>query len=324
MIASITRKLEDGADYSPDWRHQVVIEHLKAHAASGGNQPWECLLEHERDVVVRQVVRYHLDAGCLIPGAVRYAIRCQQENRITGLASTIRAMVVAGFTFDEIAAELKTARRHILVFCWLHFDVERYLDHDVWLESLVRRDFCDGHSAARTRERRLMRIAFNEGLAGIAKVLNPRRQKTSQDVQALADQVRHAVAARALEFVQDLEDNGVPAGPEDFNRHLMVSSAAGREQRPNDEGGLEARVRAWFMELGDSGIFPPGLIKMGLGLRDGDDFALGGERRRRNVTIEADPLEGMDGERAATTGTEDNSKVWPKYGAVEPHDVKVA
>lgn len=222
MIASVTRNLEDGADYSPDWRHRVVLEHLKAYAASEKNQPWEKLLENERDVVVRQVVRYHLDGGCLIAEAVRYALRCQQSNSSTGLASSIRAMVLAGSTSDEIAAELKTSRRNILVFCWLHFDVERYLDQEVWLQSLLQRDFCGGDSAARTRERRLMRIALCEGWTGIANALLPRRQKTSGDVKALADQVRYVVAERALEFVQDLNDNGVPAGPEDYNRHLMV------------------------------------------------------------------------------------------------------
>lgn len=307
MTELITRNLEDGPDYAPDWRHKVVLEYLKVHADSGGTQSWEKLLENERDVVVRQVIRYHLNAGCLICNSVRYAIRCQQQNGITGLASSIRAMVVAGFTFDEISAELKTSRRNILVFCWLYFDAERYLDYDVWLQSLLLRDFCPGDSAARSRDRRLLRIAFNEGREGLARALSPRRRCNPEDAQALGNQVRHAVAARALEYVQNLDEDGVPTGPEDFNRHLMVSSSFSRDHQPGEEGNLQAKVQAWFLEAGERGVFPLELIKMGMGLKD-DDYAFGGGRRR-SLQVASSFSDRMNGEGSTGAGTDHEAEV---------------
>jgi hypothetical protein len=256
MINSITRKLEDGADYSPDWRHQVVLEHLKSHATGGGMQSIEKLLDNERDVVVRQVVRYHLKAGCLITQAVRYARICQQKNASTGLASTLRAMMMAGFEFDVIAAQLKTDRLNIRVFAWLYFDIERYLDHVLWLESLLRRDFCPSDRAAGTRERRLLRIAYDDGPDALLGALRPGRTKTSEDAQNLAGKVRHAVAARALEFVQDLDDRGVPASPEDFQRHLLVEGSAGVSDLSDKGNGTGTTWKEWFDEAIAAGVFP--------------------------------------------------------------------
>lgn len=323
MIAPITRSLEDGSDYSPDWRHQVVTEYLKKCGASGTPTFWEDILEGEKDVVIRQVVRFHLGSS-LIPNAVCYALGCQQHNSMTGAASNIRAMAMAGFTYEQIAAELKTSRRNIFIFCRLYFDVERYIGQETWLESLLRRDFCGGDKAALTRERRLLKVAFHEGGTGLNLSLSSRRPKSSEDVQALADQVRYAVAARALDYVEGLNDSGAPPGPEDFARHLMIGSSHSLDQDSGGVTGDQAAINAWLKEAGERGLFKDGINEVAIAIGGGHQPDFGASRRRSQCLqlIEASS-ERMDGKGKTVAGADDEPLVPPDDASFQQQQVEI-
>jgi hypothetical protein len=324
MIAPITRSLEEGSDYSPDWRHQVVAEYLRKHAANGGSQTWEQLLSEERDVVIRQVVRYHLGSS-LIPEAVRYALGCQQHNDLTGMASNIRAMAMAGCTYDQIANEVDASRRNIFVFCRLHFDVERYIHNESWLESLLRRDLCGGESQARSRERRLLRSAFHKGLNGVISQLAPRQSRTPEEIQELGDQVRYAVAARAMEYIEILNESGTPLGPEDFNRHAMISASADRNPMARDQNQQGMEMVAWLVEAAEREIFLPAVNERALTLKEtnGTSAKSGGGRRAKCLMLNAPELERVNGELVTVSGTDDQPVVTPDSASNELQQVEI-
>lgn len=321
MIAPITRSLEEGSDYSPDWRSQVVAAYLKEHAAAGGTLTWEKLLGEERDVVIRQVVRYHLGSS-LIPEAVRYALGCQQHNDLTGMASNIRAMAMAGFTYTQLAIELCTSRRNIFVFCRLYFDLERYINNDTWLESLLRRDFTSGDNRTRTRERRLLRIAFHEELTDLNYAISPHRLRPAQDTQVVVEQVRHAVAMRAKEYIEDLNDGGVASGPDDFNRHLMVSASL-RDRQNDDTNGDRSAINAWFKEAGERGIFKDDINEIAIAMGEEDRLVISGGRRARCLALKQTSSEPVDCEVLAVSGTDDQLVVTPDSASNELQQVEI-
>ncbi|MCX6847589.1 MAG: hypothetical protein NTY98_01585 [Verrucomicrobia bacterium] len=324
MIAPITRSLEEGSDYSPDWRHQVVADYLKKHAASGGSQSWVQLLGDERDVVIRQVVRFHLGSS-LIPEAVRYALGCQQHNGLTGIASNIRAMALAGMTYDQMAKEVVTSRRNIFVFCRMYFDIERYINNETWLESLLRRDFCGGENQAKSRERRLLKSAFHKGLDGVVHLLSARQSRTPEEILELSDQVRYAVAARAMEYIEDLNDGGLPPGADDFNRHLMVSAAAAKNPVQDDRDHEGMTWVAWMLEAAERDLFPPEVNERALTLKEtnGPGAMPAGGRRAKCLMLNAPPLKRVNSKVVTVSGTDDQPVVTSDDTSFEPQHIEI-
>lgn len=322
MIVPITRSLEEGSDYSPDWRSCVVAECLKTHAATGASS--EVLLKGERDVGIRQVIRHHLGSS-LIPEAVRYALGCQQHNGMTGIASNIRAMALAGLTYDQMAKEVVTSRRNIFVFCRLYFDIERYINNETWLESLLRRDFCGGENQAKSRERRLLKSAFHKGLDGVAHLLSPRQSRTTEEIQELSDQVRYAVAARAMEYIEDLNDGGVPPGPDDFNRHLMVSAAAARNPVSEDRGHEGMSMVDWLVEAAQRNLFIPEVneLALTLGQTNGPGAMPGGGRRAKCLMLNAPQLKRVNSEVVTVSGTDDQPVVTSDDTSFESQQIEI-
>ncbi len=322
MIAPITRSLEEGSDYSPDWRSRVVAECLKTHAATGASS--EELLKGERDVVIRQVVRYHLGSS-LVPEAVRYALGCQQHNNLTGMASNIRAMALAGMTYDQMAKEVVTSRRNIFVFCRMYFDIERYIHNELWLESLLRRDFCGGENQAKSRERRLLKSAFHKGLDGVVHLLSARQSRTPEEILELSDQVRYAVAARAMEYIEDLNDGGLPPGPDDFNRHLMVSAAATKNPVQEDRDHEGMTMLAWLVEAAEREIFLPEVNErvLTLGQTNGPGAMPDGGRRAKCLMLNAPPLKRVNSKVVTVSGTDNQPVVTSDCISFEPKEIEI-
>lgn len=260
MEMPVSRNLGDG-DYRPDWRNVVVTDYLKIAVTSDPKVSCAALLANEKDVVVRQVVRYHLEDSCVCKKAVRFALAIQQNNSATGTASTIRAMILADCTCDQIAEYFKADRQSVVVFTRLFFDVERYLANEYWLESLVRR--VSGTTPVELREKRLLRIAFHKGWQGLRLELSPRSGRTPQDVKALQTEVNHAVTARALEYIQNLQDEGLAPSQDDFHRYTLLSQAnaraSGAEPEAKEES-LQQKFYTWVQAVAEDGLIPESVI----------------------------------------------------------------
>ena len=320
MNFPITRNLEDGPDYQPDWRYQLVQEFLKAHAKAKEATSCEELLADEKDVLVRLVVRYHLTQECAAPEPVRYALAAQQSNRITGQATTIRAMALAGRNCGTIANYLKTTKLNIVVFTRLFWDIERYLEQPFWLESLIRHEGCRGNGSEHVRERRLLRVAYHKGWEGLREALLPRQSRSKADVKAVMVEIQHAVGVRALEFVEALQDEGVPTGQDDFQRHLMVSAIKSRDIDPDND---ETKTWGdWLREAAEREFITPREAEIMFNPSPTEE-ADTSSRRERLLPAAASPPQRMDEEGAPGAGVEDCPEGAVDVAAVHQDKVEV-
>src|SRR5260370_42422442 len=105
----ITRSLGESCDYQPDWRFQVWKQYaLEITGARHQSARLEHVLLVEKDPFVRDLIRYHFGRRCIIGEAIRYAVACEATNVRARIGSAIKAMIVAGRTYEQVASELVT------------------------------------------------------------------------------------------------------------------------------------------------------------------------------------------------------------------------
>jgi hypothetical protein len=208
----VLRRLEDGLDYQPDWRFQLVQQYLADLAKDKGSDQVEDILNREQDEGVLQLLRFHEGGEVTSKGPVEYAVRLASLN----LAAQVKAMVIAGRSVEKIAKDMTTDPSNIEHFEKLYFDVRRYLEHRAWL-----RNICQSN--------RLMMIAFNRGSAGLAEVLDldskPKEQRTLEKIVSVSLQ-------RAQDWMLDREISNSPVGPEELACLELLMRAGKSGQLP--------------------------------------------------------------------------------------------
>jgi hypothetical protein len=167
----ITRVLEDGLDYRPDWRHLHVQKYLNSIHQSDAKALTrlnEILLE-ESDPFVRDLLLFHCDRPCGNEESIAYAFNCQRDNSKTRFASVIKAMVIANVSSEAIAYQFGTAKEKIDTFEKLYFDARPYLNHRGWLRGIcypaVKPNALDAE------ELRWFAVAFRRGRPGVEEVV---------------------------------------------------------------------------------------------------------------------------------------------------------
>ena len=249
MENEVVRSLEDGPDYAPDWRWQLVQNYLAdiAKAQDGKSRLTEILFT-EKDPFVRQNLRLRFDGRSVNDEAFKYAQGCQMRNRTTGAASMIRAMLIADRTPDEIAAELGTARINIVTFEKIFFDVRRYLGNESWLLRIISADPPEGMGEAEAlREKRWLSAAFHRGWAGVEQVVFHRTPTSAATVEQLSQQLLAALGSRALEYVEELQVSGVRPSEADLRRFMAARNV--QSQQPPAAPDSAIKATEWVRSL---------------------------------------------------------------------------
>lgn len=226
METDLVRSLEEGPDYTPNWRELQAEKYLEIVATSA--EP-KCTLREilwaEKDPFVRQFLRYRFDGRSANQMAFRYAAGCVARNRETGSASLIKAMLVADRTSDEIAAELGTKTQNVVTFAKIYFDISRYLDKESWLCRLVFQQPPEGIAQPETlRERRWLAAAFHRGWPGVQQVALHQTSGNANDMEELSLRLKSTLVSRALEYALDLETSDSPTTEADLQRFISVQS----------------------------------------------------------------------------------------------------
>lgn len=252
MQDEVVRSLEDGPDHQPDWRNRVVERYLADIAKSpDGKSRLSEILFTEKDPFVRQFLRFRFDGRSVNAEAFNYAQGCRTRNRTTGAASTIKAMVVADRTPDEIAEELGTRRSNIVTFMKCFYDVRRYLGNEVWLRRIVM-TLPDGMGEAEAlRERRWLAAAYHREWEGVQQVVFGRVPSTTESIERMSRQLTASLGARAMEYIEDLQLSGVlPPKPTSsaFLQHVMLrrdSRLARPTTETNGKNGSKLCMGTW-------------------------------------------------------------------------------
>jgi hypothetical protein len=223
----ITRDLESGPDYEPDWRHTVAEYYLvEIGKAQDFSKKLAAIWVAEPDEYVLQLLLFHLNGPCTIGPSIDYAIRCLQSNPRTRIASQIKAMIVAEFHYEEIAMHIGTTASNVEVFANLFFDVERYRHRRTWLRSVCFPTLEGGATPESLSEAGLLKLAFNRGARGIREALftspyvDPVGKRWGRS-PTLFRQMAAVAAERASEFYLALDKSGVP--PTSFDLEVLIT-----------------------------------------------------------------------------------------------------
>jgi hypothetical protein len=208
----VARSIEVGPDYKPDWRLRVTEQHLLAISrVEDRSAAVNLILIKERDPFIRQLVRFHTGTGrCVIPDALEYALQCLHCDPTTRIPALIKAMVVAGLTSQQIAAEVGTKPMNVQTYEKLAFDVRRYCRNRLWLRNICFPIVAVDGSPQHHYEARVLAIAYEGGWARLQSLLLTQQSQRSVNAKADLDQFIAILAARALDFVIGLEAQGIP------------------------------------------------------------------------------------------------------------------
>lgn len=230
MGIQIARRLNEGPDYAPDWRHRTVQAYLAEIAASKDSKAkLQEICWAESDPFVRQYLKFRFNGCCVAGAAFKYSSDCYFQNAATAAASMIRAMLVADRTPEEIAAEMGTLPINIVTFSKLFFDVRRYLGNEVFLQRIIFNDTNKDMAAESLRERRWLSAAFHRGWPGVEQVVFHRVAGTASEVEALTGKLHVTLASRALEYAMELEASGTAPAEADLQRFLALQNMQARQ-----------------------------------------------------------------------------------------------
>ena len=234
----IIRRIEDGWNYAPDWRRQFIEEYLvEIAAAKDRGDALQRILWQEADPFIRQGLRYRFAGTCVNQRAISWAFRAVNENAQTGLASRIRAAVVADRFPEEIAELIHLEPAAVVAFEKLFFDARRYLGAELWLESVVQSSEDPRATTPQSaRESIWLRTALHEGWDGLQRLWFRKSSGTdAKSLDQLAREIEGIAARRALLHMQNLEETGAPVSDDDLKRLVVLS----RRAASNSEAGKE-------------------------------------------------------------------------------------
>ena len=206
------RSLNDSPDFRPDWRSRLIEEYLlEIEASSDAEKAAEKILQQENDVVVRQVLRFHLGRFCGRATAIEYALRCQRSRGATIAAGFIEAGAIANMPPRDIASQIGATGRAVALFELLFFEARRSRDAQVWLQHLVSRTPPDD-----THNARLRVTALARGAAGLMAIFQTRRDEHKKSGRLMLERFTMLLMARSLDYYAGLEIRGVAVSERDM------------------------------------------------------------------------------------------------------------
>ena len=218
----IARKLSESPDYRPNWRTLTTEEYLIDIAqAPDQSEAIDKILDQEKDVVIRQLVRFHSGRPCIASSEMAYAIRCYTLEAQVKTGALIKGMVIANRTAQEIAIDLGTTPLAIILYEKIAFDVRRFRNHPIWIKQLCFPVLPQSTPPHLQSEARLLALAFTRGWPGLAAVIYPPDPASDN---ADLDRVMRVLLGRAADFLDGLEFAGISPGPVDLELLLSLQA----------------------------------------------------------------------------------------------------
>jgi hypothetical protein len=209
------------------WRFDVFEQYLvKIAEAKDDSVAVAEILAEEPDPYLRQLLLFHFGRRCVISATVRYAMECHQSESQNQIGPMIRAMVVAGRSSGQIAAELGTDPASIRCFEKIYFDVRRFLENRAWLKRICFPPLIGNEPAHRQAEVRWLAIAYERQWAGLAPCFLRSLQTKARTGREELSRFCQGLLSRAADFVAQLEIHGVPPSERDVFLFQIVQEQA--------------------------------------------------------------------------------------------------
>jgi hypothetical protein len=249
----IARSLDDGWDYRPNWRSQQIDEYLTQIAVEKDRaDALQAILWREPDPYVRQGLRIRFAGNCVHEAAIAWAFRAAHDNGTSGIGSRIKALVIADRFPEEIEQLLRIPVARIIAFEKLFWDVRRFLNSDLWLETLGQAaEERSPKTTGGVREAIWLRTALHEGWEGLERLWFRKRGTDAKSLEELSREIEGIAARRSLRRMQALEERGEPVSDDDIKRLAILSR---RSASSADAAGQNADIRGFYGRLFDMGI----------------------------------------------------------------------
>jgi hypothetical protein len=131
-------------------------------------------------------------------------------------------MVVARCSVEHIAAQVGSTPLNVRIFEKICFDVRRYSSNRIWLRDICLSAAIPSGPPCPPYETRLLVIAFEGGWSRLQKLLLSQQSQRSPNTKADLDQFVAILAARALDYLINLEAQGVPPSERDVQLLILA------------------------------------------------------------------------------------------------------
>ena len=229
-----------GSDYTPAWRAHQAFEYLRVYreAQQRGEDNALVIPPEEDDEYIVDFFSLLVHGSCHYP-EIKYAHSCFYINTAKGMGTVIQSMLLGGKTIRDIADKFKTSEKNINCYLKMFFDVERYLDCETLIYSLISpydkwteysKDILEGYT--------WMAISYAFGWE-TAKAMLQRRLCAGDDiVKKFTDSMSEAIKMQASEYALGTRVSS-EARPSDFERHINLTNATSlAEQGKLAEGSI--------------------------------------------------------------------------------------
>jgi len=131
-----SRGFELDPNYHPQWRSLQAREYAKEYEEAVASEESYCVPPEEDDEIVLDYFSL-LTLGDCNDDSLKYAHSCNETNVVSGFGTLIQSMLVGGCSKKEVAKELGTSEKNIESYISLFFDIERYLDCEPLMLSVI-------------------------------------------------------------------------------------------------------------------------------------------------------------------------------------------
>ena len=235
-MALYSRSFEDDPNYNPNWRSLQAREYAKGYEQSQAVSPpaFFSIPEEEDDDLVIDYFTY-LSLGTANRNSIKYAHSCNETNFTKGFGTMIQAMLLGGKSVKGIAEELFTTEENISTYLSLFFDVERYIECDLLMSSLVSPFDKNDDSFNRGRQTALwMGLSYAFGWDKAKNILQRKMDVDAGTVKIFTDAMSNCINMQAAEFSLAIRACGV-SRPADFERYVAYTSATAITQGAQNE-----------------------------------------------------------------------------------------
>ena len=225
MPQFFSRGFEDDPNYHPQWRSLQAREYAKEYEEAVSASPPESyvLPSQEDDDHVEDYFNLLVIGDCN-ENSIKYAHSCNETNATRGFGTLIQSMLVGGGSIPDIAKELSTSEKNISAYVKLFFDIERYIECDQLMASLIS-PYSKSEDSAKMKQQTLwLSLSYAFGWKTARAVLQRKMDVDSTIVEKFMESMKNCINMQAAEYAMAVRSGSV-ARPSDFERYISQVNA---------------------------------------------------------------------------------------------------
>ena len=225
MAQHFSRGFEVDPNYHPQWRSLQAREYAKEYEEAMSCDPQESYVipPGEDDDIVLDYFSL-LTLGDCNDDSLKYAHGCNETNSVRGFGTLIQSMLVGGCSLTEVASELGTSEENIESYIKLFFDIERYLNCEPLMLSIIT-PYDKVDESSKIRQNNLwLGMSYAFGWKTAKNVLQRKMNMDAATVETFMESMKNCINMQAAEYAMAVRSGSV-ARPSDFERYIAQVNA---------------------------------------------------------------------------------------------------